>query len=138
VGGTRVQTAEEQIEIMETSIVVVAIIAYFAFRQWIQHHRRILVHRERIAAIEKGVELPSVDLEVKRSSFNVQRMLLLSGLIWVALGVATFLSLSVILSFPVTDSTKDIPKGLQLVGLAPIGIGLAHLITYWVGAKRER
>jgi len=123
---------------METSIVIVAIIAYFAFRQWIQHHRRVLVHRERVAAIEKGIELPSLDVEVKRSSFNVQRMLLLSGLIWVSIGIAAYVVLSVILSFPTTDSTKDIPRGMQLVGIAPIGIGIAHLITYWVGAKRER
>jgi len=27
---------------------------------------------------------------------------------------------------------------MQLIGIAPIGIGIAHLVTYWVGTKRER
>ena len=69
---------------MEFAIIVVAVIAYFAFRQWILHHRRVLIHRERLAAIEKGVDLPALDHDVKRSTWNVQRLLLLCGLIWLA------------------------------------------------------
>ena len=122
---------------MEFAIIVVAVIAYFAFRQWILHHRRVLIHRERLAAIEKGVDLPALEHEVKRSTWNVQRLLLLCGLIWISIGVAAFLVLTAILSFPATEATGDIPKGMQLIGIAPIGIGIAHLITYWVGIRRE-
>ena len=122
---------------MAVAIIIVALIAYFAFRQWMQHHRRILISRERLAAIERGVELPALEQEVKRSSWNVQRILLLCGLIWIALGVTVFTVLSLIVAFP-QESTKDIPRGLQYIGIAPLGIGIAHLITYWVGAMRER
>jgi hypothetical protein len=121
---------------MEVSIIIVALIAYFAFRQWIQHHRRILISRERLAAIEKGVELPALEQEVKRSSWNVQRLLLLCGLIWIALGVAAFTALGIMLSYP-QEATKEVPRGIQYIGIAPIGIGIAHLITYWVGVLRE-
>ena len=123
---------------MEGAIIVVAIIGYFAFRQYLQHHRRILVHRERVVAIEKGVDLPIVEQETKRSNFNIQRLLLLSGLIWIALGIGAYAVLSVVLSFPPTEATKDIPRGIQLVGIAPIGIGIAHLVTFWMGMNREK
>lgn len=137
--------AEERIEPMEhaaafalgNALIVVAIIGYIAFVQWIKHQRRVLVHRERLAAIEKGVELPAVEQEVRRSSFNVQRMLLLSGLIWISLGVGAYVVLSAILSYPISDATTDIPKGIQMIGIAPIGIGLAHLVAYWAGSTHN-
>jgi len=123
-------------EHMVTVAIIVCITAFIAFRQWIQHHRRVLLHRERLAAIEKGIELPAVEQEVKRSNWNVQRLLLLAGLIWITLGVATFLVLTAIISSP-SEATKDVPRGIQLVGIAPIGIGLAHLITFWVEGRRS-
>src|SRR6266478_4971385 len=122
---------------MSFAIIIVALIGYFAFRQWIQHHRRVLISRERLAAIEKGVEVPALEQEVKRSSWNVQRLLLLCGLIWIALGLGAFTVLGMIVSFP-QEATQDIPRGMQYIGIAPIGIGIAHLITYGVGARRER
>src|SRR3954451_7614486 len=79
------------------AIVVVALIAFIAFRQYLSHHRRIMIHRERIAAIEKGVPLPPVEQEIRRSNVNVQRILLLAGLIWIVLGVAGFVAVSSIL-----------------------------------------
>lgn len=121
---------------METVAFIVCITAFVVFRQWIQHHRRVLLHRERLAAIEKGIELPVVEQEVKRANLNVQRLLLLAGLIWITLGVAAFFVLTAITSVP-SEATKDIPRGIHLVGIAPIGIGLAHLITYWVEARRS-
>jgi len=124
-------------ESLATALVIVAVIGYFAFNQYLKHHRRVLISRERLAAIEKGLELPVLDQEVKRSSWNVQRFLLLCGMIWIALGVGAMIVLGVIVAIP-QEATKDVPRGIQYVGIAPIGIGLAHLITYWVGAKRER
>jgi Tfp pilus assembly protein PilX len=43
---------------MEIVIVIVAFIAVAGFRQWLQHHRRAMIHRERLAAVEKGLEIP--------------------------------------------------------------------------------
>lgn len=117
---------------MAVAIVFVAIIGFFAFRQWIQHHRRVLVHKERLAAIEKGVDLPTLDHEVKRSTWNVQRIILLMGLVWISLGIGAWVTLSVM-----DGKIPDAPRGLQTIGIAPICIGISHLIVYWVGARRE-
>jgi uncharacterized protein DUF6249 len=122
---------------LATAMVIVAVIGYFAFNQYLKHHRRVLISRERLAAIEKGLELPAVDQEVKRSSWNVQRLLLLCGLVWIALGIGAMVVLGVITAIP-QESTKEIPQGIGTIGIAPIGIGIAHLITYWVGARRDR
>jgi hypothetical protein len=121
---------------MEFVIVIVAVIGYLAFRQWLQLNRRTMIHRERLAAIEKGVELPPLEQEVRRSSWNVQRFLLLAGLVWVSLGVGAFVMLSAMLAHP-TPVTEGIPQGMQWIGLAPVCIGLSHLIVYLIGKKRE-
>ncbi len=124
---------------METigpAIVIVAIIGYFAFQHWLTHSRRMMIHRERLVALEKGVELPAVEQEVKRSSWNVQRILLLAGLCWISLGLGAFAVLNALLAHP-SELNRDIPQGLQWIGVAPVGIGLAHIIVYLVGRKKE-
>ena len=115
---------------METALCFVAILAYIGFRHWLRHSRRMMIHRERMAAIEKGVELPPVEQEVKRNTWNIQRIILLAGLIWISLGVAAFVTLNVV-------TTKEIPPGIQWIAIAPVGIGLSHLLVYLVGKKKE-
>src|SRR5215475_8616739 len=87
---------------MEVAIVIVAAIGYLAFRQWLQFNRRTMIYRERLAALEKGVDLPPLEQEVRRSNLNVQRLLLLAGLVWVSLGVGVYVTLSAVLSIPHT------------------------------------
>ena len=120
---------------MEFVIVVVALIAFVGFRQWLKHQRRAMIHRERLAAIEKGVEVPPLEQELSRSNWIVQRILLLSGLIWISLGIGTFVVLKALLSHP--EGLPDLHQGLQWVGVAPVMIGLSHLIVYLVGRKKE-
>lgn len=120
---------------MEVAIVIVALIAFVAFRQWLQHHRRMMIHRERLEAIEKGVELPPLEQEVKRSGWNVQRTLLLAGLTWISLGIGLFVVLSALLAHP--EGSSELPQGVQWLGIAPVLIGLSHLIVYLVGKKKE-
>jgi hypothetical protein len=121
---------------MEVAIVIVAGIGYLAFRQWLQLNRRTMIHRERVAAIEKGVDLPPLEQEVRRSNWNVQRILLLAGLVWVSLGVGTFVLLSALLAQD-PRVTREIPQGLQWIGVAPVCIGLSHLIVYLIGKRME-
>ncbi len=117
---------------MEVAIVIVALIALFGFRQWLGHHRRMMVHRERLAAIEKGIELPPVEQELRRGAWNVQRILLLMGLVWVSLGLGSFVTLLALVS----NGATGIPPGLQWVGIAPVAIGLSHLVVYSVGKSK--
>lgn len=128
---------------MEVAIVAVAVVVYLGFSQWLQLQRRALVHRERLAAIEKGTPLPpdaaaSVSPEAeRRRSWNVQRLLLLAGLVWLSLGVSAYVVLNAILAAN-SPAAADVPRGLQWIGLAPVTIGLSHLVVYAVGRSRER
>jgi hypothetical protein len=120
---------------MEIAIVVIACIAFVGFRQWLQHQRRVMIHRERLAAVEKGVALPPLELEVRRSNWNVQRILLLAGLTWISLGIGVFVLLSALLAHP--EGLPDLRQGFQWIGVAPVMIGISHLIVYLVGKKKE-
>jgi hypothetical protein len=122
---------------MEFVIVIVAVICYIAFRHLLQFKRREMIHRERLVAIEKGVELPALDQEVRRSGLNVQRFLLLAGLVWISLGVGAYVVLSTMLAHPV-QVTENIPPGMQWIGLAPVCVGVSHLIVYLIGKGREK
>src|SRR5438128_9294568 len=75
-------------------VAMVVMTAYVAFQQWLRQQRRLMIHRERLAALEKGVELPPLDQEIQRRRWNVQRLLLFAGLIWVSLGIGSYLVLN--------------------------------------------
>lgn len=122
---------------MEIAAVVIALIAYLGLREWLRHKRRALIHQERLAAIERGVELPPLDQETKHRAWNVQRTLLLAGLIWVSLGVCAFVTLSAVIASP-ANAALEIPAGIQWIGLGPAAIGLSHLVVYLAGKKKER
>ena len=122
---------------METAIVIVALIAFVGFRQLLAHHRRELMHRERMLAMEKGISLPPVEQEVRRSNINVQRILLLAGLIWISLGIATFFVLYAAQSSGEKwFDAHQLPRGIEYVAIAPIGIGISHLIVLLVGKNK--
>ena len=61
---------------MEFAIIVVAVIALIGFKLWLQYRRRLLIHRERLTAIEKGVELPQFDQDLRRNNARVQRFVI--------------------------------------------------------------
>jgi len=123
---------------MEFVALVGILTGYVAFSQWMQHARRMMVHRERLAAIEKGLALPPLEQEVRRSRWNVQRFLLWFGCLDIAVGVGVYLVLSIMMSYPPNKFTEDLPQGIQYVGVIPVGMGIAHLIAYLVETRRER
>ena len=93
----------------------------------VSRHRQLLQrvdlrHRERLVAMEKGLELPpeSLDADVRRPRF------LLRGLVWSFAGIAAYFSL----------------RGLagaeeSMLSLIPIAVGLAYLIYYFVEGRKE-
>jgi hypothetical protein len=131
-----------------SAVVVVAGVVYLAFQQFLRQQRRQMIHRERLAALEKGIELPPLEQEIQRRSWNVQRILLLAGLIWISVGLGTYLVLASLVGetfhivwgldrfgnrfwFPFT-----IRDGMQWVGVAFLGIGLSHIVVYIMGRDR--
>ena len=111
------------------------VLAFLGFAMWLRQQRRMMIHRERLAAIEKGLELPPIEQEAFRISFNVQRLLLLFGLVWISIGVAFFLVFTTMLAHP-TEFTRDVPYGIQYAGIGMIGVGLSHLVAYVVGRRQ--
>jgi hypothetical protein len=123
---------------MEFILFVALVLAFAAFRQWLVHRRRQMLHIERLTAMDKGLSIPPLEAEPpSQNGWNVQRILLLAGLIWISLGVTYLVMMSVFIANPTPRMTEDIPNGVQWIGLAPILIGLSHLIVFWVGKKRE-
>jgi hypothetical protein len=119
---------------MEFAIIVVALIALIGFKLWLQYRRRLLIHRERLTAIEKGIELPQFDQDLRRNNARVQRFLLLAGLIWISLGCGLFVFFTAVLAHPQQD---PIPQGIQWSGVAPLLIGVSHLIVYFANRNKQ-
>ena len=90
--------------------------------------RRMLIelhHRERLMAIEKGIEVPPPPEGLLDSRKASPHAALLRGLIWLFVGVGLMFAL------PRIDSD------LRFVGLIPAGVGLAYLIFYFAVGRRE-
>lgn len=126
-----------------TGFVWIAVIAFVAFNQWLRQQRRVMVHRERLAALEKGIELPPLEQAERRASWNIERVLLLAGISWISIGVTAFVVIHSVIGqslMQINNAAEltPVPAGLEWIGLAPIGIGVAHLAAYVAGKKKER
>jgi hypothetical protein len=119
-------------EYMWFPLVVASILAFVGFRQWLRQQQRGMVHRERLAALEKGADLPPwPDEAPSRLDFGLDSVLLLSGLIWLALGLGGMLAAYVIVSQPQIQRIPDaVPPHIALIGLPVALVGVAHLIVY--------
>ena len=125
-------------------MVILVVTATHIFQIWARHQRRLMIHRERLAAIEKGIELPPLETEIQGRSWNVQRLLLLAGLVWISLGVATYPLMlrlgghTIQPPWEAPGHSISVPYGLEWIGVALGGIGVAHIVTFLVGRQRER
>lgn len=128
-------------ETLAVAIITVALIMFAAFNLMLRHQRRALIHKERLAALEKGVELPPLEQETRRMSWNTQQLLLLAGLVWMSIGIGAFIVLqAVIISqtrMGVPEGMTPVPGGLQFIGVAPVLIGLSHVIVYLVARRKD-
>ena len=99
-------------------VAIVAIIAGHREKLKRAEHR----HRERIAALEKGIELPpDPEPEAGKRTGSLK-----SGLAGLFLGIVLYFALR-----EVTDGQ------VAIFGLVPAAIGLANLISYFVEARRN-
>jgi hypothetical protein len=86
-----------------------------------------LYHTERMAAIERGMELPPLPLELIDGRTRRRRSSLLPGLVWLFIGLAVVLS-----SLIGGEFDDDFPL---FGGFIPLGIGLAYLIYYGIEGR---
>jgi hypothetical protein len=144
-----------------TFTLLVAVACVISYALYLRYRRREFQHRERLAALEKGSPLPDVPEELwgPRSA----RIYLLRGMIWMFAGIAITAFLASISPRKTPDlesrlaraqnlkvlgatpeqireadsepAHNDLPGSIALLGLVPIGIGLAYLIYYRVEGK---
>ncbi len=100
---------------------------------WLDHQKKIhifeLHHKERLMAIERGMEVPPLPAEFFHGRGKSETSLISNlrwGLIWLLLGLA--IAAAMILN---GDSAR------ATWGLIPIAIGLAQLIFYSIGRRQE-
>ena len=89
-----------------------------------------LYHAERMAAIERGMELPPLPIEILGSPPS--RSTLLPGLIWLFVGLALLIGLH--------DGGGNFFAGVGgglIWGLVPTGVGIAYLIHYFVEGRKH-
>jgi hypothetical protein len=131
-----------------------------SFAMFFRYKKRELQHRERLIALEKGVALPADGSPDRQLPPWTPRIFLLRGLIWLFTGISAvvfLLCLSLASRHEraawvrVTQATsakqngatedqvrqimndkeeRELPTGVSLIGLVPMGIGLAYLITF--------
>jgi hypothetical protein len=152
-------------EAVVVMIVVVAAAGIFIWSLTLRYRTRELQHRERLAAIEKGVALPGLS-DGESHMTRGPRAYLLRGLVWLLAGIplSIFLfGISITTQHPKTVQQKafeiqrlkgvgaseelirqvendnrpiqELPLGFGLLGLVPAGIGIAYLIVYRLERK---
>jgi hypothetical protein len=84
-------------------------------------------HKERMAAIERGMELPALPESFYQSIKPARRSsYLLPGLIWLFVGIGVFVSLGAVAG-----------DDVRMFGLIPAGVGLALLIYHAVEGRKQ-
>jgi hypothetical protein len=146
-------------------ILILSVGAVIFYSLLLRYRRRELQHKERLAALEKGTSLP--DLFEDYLSPRSGRIYLLRGMIWLFSGIAIVTFLSAIAGYTrqpasmerrlertqdlkrlgatdeqIQEAEKEPPRdampwGVPLLGLVPMGIGLAYLIYYQVEKKNS-
>ena len=144
-------------------IVLILLLSLSATVAWslaLRFRRRELLHREWMAALEKGMPLP--ELTTLEDGVSGSKIYLLRGLLWLATGVTLSLFLSVLwlttwerppVSALIRDAQAlrelgysqeeirrlipfqperepDFPIGLAVLGIVPAGVGVAYLLFY--------
>jgi hypothetical protein len=100
--------------------IVFAVLNYRKRRRLMELH-----HAERMAAIERGMDLPPLPLAlIDGESRRRRRTSLLPGLVWLFVGLAVLISM------------RSIAEEEALFGLIPTGVGLAYLIYYFVEGRK--
>jgi hypothetical protein len=86
-------------------------------------------HAERMAALEKGIELPP---ESNPGPSLGPKAYLLRGLIWLSVGIGISIFF---LSLRLAEHDNHL-FAVATLGLIPMGVGIAHLVIYRLDTER--
>jgi hypothetical protein len=102
--------------------IVYAIVEYRRRRDIVEAH-----HAERMAAIERGMDIPPLPESFYQGIQRGKRpRYLLAGLVWFFIGMGIFIALNAVAD-----------RSVAYFGLIPAGVGLAFLIFYMVEGRKE-
>lgn len=108
------------------SLPTAAIIVWITFNYRRRSRLMELYHEERMAAIERGMDVPPLPQEVLHGrSLRPRRSSLLPGLVWFFIGVALMVMMQ----------AADDPAAAYS-GLIPLGVGVAYLIYHFVEGRK--
>jgi hypothetical protein len=126
-----------------------------------RYHARDLEHKETLAALEKGADLP-----VRQSAPWTARSYLLHGMIWLFAGLGSLVALTAVAAtsrrpYPAEMTVRaatearehgatpqeiqmilagreedGLPIGVGALGIIPIAVGVAYLIFYRIESKK--
>lgn len=82
-------------------------------------------HKERMAAIERGIEPPSLPESFYLAAKPRRSSYLLPGLVWLFVGIGLFLALGAVAG-----------EDVRLFSLIPVGVGAAFLIYHFVEGRK--
>jgi hypothetical protein len=125
---------------------IIAVVAHFKTKE------REMIHRERMLAMEKGLQPPpepfpngarlfqdAATRAIEKGLRTPQRDLLFRGLLWLAIGIGALASmiwarspLGVHLQEPFSLLTS-----MPFLAFIPIGVGLAHLVYYAIEGQQR-
>lgn len=111
------------IPIFGTTLTLGALIVWIVVWHRRRMHEADCRHKERMAAIEKGLDLPPEPAEQPQQMLPSSRYLL-RGLIWLGIGLA------------ITFGGDWMRGPLTGIGWIPIAVGAAYLIFYFVEGHR--
>ncbi len=104
---------------------MVALIVWIVLNYRKRHRLIELHHAERMAAIERGMEIPELPIElIDGRSPRRRRTSLLPGLVWFFIGLAVVVG---------RGSLEEVPV---ITGMIPLGIGLAYLLYYFLEGRK--
>lgn len=103
--------------------IVRSVLNYRRQRDLVEAH-----HRERLAAIERGMDIPALPESFYNSPGTLSRpRYLLNGMVWLFVGITLFAALWSVAG-----------EDVAWFGLIPAGVGLAFLIYYAIEGRHER
>jgi hypothetical protein len=109
------------------------LVGLWAFGQLFRYRRRALLHKERVFAMEKGIELPT---DPALSPSLSPQVCLLRGLLWLLAGIAWIICLLGIAAL-LRDDDRTVAAACACAGIVPVGIGSAYLIYYRLQLKEH-
>ena len=107
------------------------LVGLWAFGQFFRYRRRALLHKERLLAMEKGIDLP---VDPALTPGLPPQVCLLRGLLWLFAGIAWIVCLLGIAAL-LRDYDRTVAAACAFAGIVPVGIGSAYLIYYRLQLK---